>query len=85
MRSAVKLTGVTIIDEISHQFESEGMTAVLLLSESHASIHTYPRYLAALIDIFTCGHYNPNGAISEIKKALNPTKTKSIILAREQP
>jgi S-adenosylmethionine/arginine decarboxylase-like enzyme len=31
------------------------MTAVLLLAESHASIHTYPEHQACFVDLFTCG------------------------------
>ncbi|CDG16986.1 adenosylmethionine decarboxylase [Xenorhabdus doucetiae] len=77
MRSAIQTTGATIINETSHKFNPEGVTVLFLLAESHASIHTYPSHSAAFIDIFTCGNCNPNLAISEIKKALNPTKIQS--------
>ncbi len=55
MKEAAKASGVTILSSSYHQFEPEGLTQVLLLSESHASIHTYPEYNACFVDLFTCG------------------------------
>nr|WP_237703615.1 adenosylmethionine decarboxylase [Erwinia sp. Ejp617] len=82
MRDAVAASGATILNETSHKFIPEGCTALLLLSESHASIHTYPSHSAAFIDIFTCGDCNPNLAIREIEKALNPTRVNSTCVIR---
>ncbi len=55
MKTAVGLTGAGILDNRVHFFVPQGMTQVLLLSESHASIHTYPEYGACFVDLFTCG------------------------------
>jgi S-adenosylmethionine decarboxylase len=55
MQKAVQLTGAGILDDRRHFFEPQGMTQVLLLSESHASIHTYPEHGACFVDLFTCG------------------------------
>lgn len=52
---AVKASGATILSSLSHTFASDGLTMVFLLSESHASIHTYPEHNACFIDLFTCG------------------------------
>ncbi|KHS67214.1 S-adenosylmethionine decarboxylase [Pectobacterium brasiliense] len=82
MRSAVEATGATILQETSHKFTPEGVTALFLLSESHASIHTYPDLAAAFIDIFTCGNCEPNLAIKEMEKALSPTKIQSTSVIR---
>ena len=38
-----------------HQFEPQGLTGMILLSESHISIHTWPEYGTAAVDVFTCG------------------------------
>ena len=48
-------TGATYIDSISKKFEPQGVTIVIMLSESHISIHTWPEKGEAMIDIFTCG------------------------------
>lgn len=48
-------SGATVIKYSVHEFPTQGMTAVVLLSESHASIHTYPEVGSAFVDLFTCG------------------------------
>lgn len=55
MNSAVELCGATILESSSWVFPPNGLTMVFLLSESHASIHTYPEHGACFVDLFTCG------------------------------
>ena len=60
MIEAVNASGATILGTVEHVFknqlsEGDGFTIVLLLSESHASIHTYPEKKSCFIDLFTCG------------------------------
>jgi len=55
LRDAVSASGATLLGELSHQFSPSGMTAIALLSESHASIHTYPEHQSCFVDLFTCG------------------------------
>lgn len=64
IREAVLQSGVTILNEVSHIFDNRGFTMCLLLSESHFSIHTYPEYNSAFMDLFTCGN-NTNFSIFE--------------------
>jgi S-adenosylmethionine decarboxylase proenzyme len=52
---ATESSGATILDHVDYVFEPDGLTMVILLSESHASIHTYPEHGACFIDLFTCG------------------------------
>jgi S-adenosylmethionine decarboxylase proenzyme len=56
MNEAAKASGATILSSVKHVFPPNGLTMVLLLSESHASIHTYPEYGACFVDLFTCGN-----------------------------
>lgn len=56
MEAAIKAAGATLLGRADYSFSPHGMTAVLLLSESHASIHTYPEHGACFVDLFTCGH-----------------------------
>ena len=51
----LKRNGATVLGHTSHQFEPEGATVVVLLAESHASLHTWPENAAVCIDIFSCG------------------------------
>jgi len=47
--------GATVLNIDSHHFAPIGVTVLALLSESHASIHTYPETGRCFVDIFTCG------------------------------
>ena len=47
-------TGVNVLDEIHHEFEPQGFTALYLLSESHMSVHTWPENGKIRIDLFSC-------------------------------
>ena len=42
LKNAVKATGATILGTLEHKFTPQGYSAVVLIAESHASIHTYP-------------------------------------------
>ena len=47
--------GVTIIGEAFHKFDPQGVTGILAIAESHISIHTWPEYGYAAVDVFACG------------------------------
>jgi len=53
--TAISMAELTLLGEISHRFEPQGITAIALLAESHFSIHTWPEYGYAGADLFTCG------------------------------
>lgn len=54
---ACKASGAGVLNSVKHEFSPSGMTMVVLLSESHASVHTYPEHKACFIDLFTCGDH----------------------------
>ena len=55
MVEAVNRCGATIVGENFIKFNPQGVTGVLVLSESHLSIHTYPEVGFAAVDCYTCG------------------------------
>jgi S-adenosylmethionine decarboxylase proenzyme len=56
MLDAAEKSGATILKSAGWEFlPDNGFTMVILLSESHASIHTYPEFNACFVDLFTCG------------------------------
>lgn len=55
MAKAVKCGSLTRLGENFHQFEPHGVTGIILLSESHLSVHTWPEKAYAAVDLFTCG------------------------------
>lgn len=52
--SAVRESGLTVLDEGYYKFSPHGFTCFLLLSESHASVHAWPEHGYCAIDVFTC-------------------------------
>lgn len=63
--------GATILNTISHKFEPQGLTAMLLLSESHITVHTFPEKFSAAFDIYTCGDANSKVGVQWILQQLN--------------
>ncbi|MCL4492984.1 MAG: adenosylmethionine decarboxylase [Nitrospirae bacterium] len=53
--SAAKEAKATIIDVSFHEFNPFGISGMVVIAESHLSIHTWPEYSYAAVDIFTCG------------------------------
>ncbi|TCO56541.1 ornithine decarboxylase [Actinocrispum wychmicini] len=55
LERALDKAGATVCDMTFKQFEPQGVTVLALLSESHASIHSYPERGSVFVDVFTCG------------------------------
>lgn len=73
MRAGASRSGATVLSSQSKQFEPNGVTILLLLSESHFSIHTYPEKGFAGIDCYTCGDtVNPILAVRTLLSYLQP-------------
>lgn len=76
LRRAVQAAGATYLGEFHRIFEPwGGITAIIALAESHISIHTWPEYRYAALDIFTCGERtDPWKAYEYIVDAYKPEK-----------
>lgn len=71
-----------VVNESHHQFEPVGYTFAFILSESHLTIHTYPEYNSAYLDIFCCDpSFNPHTAIRVLKDAFQ-TETATFQIVR---
>ncbi len=55
MIEAARRARATIIDVSFHEFSPFGISGMVVIAESHLSIHTWPEYGYAAVDIFTCG------------------------------
>lgn len=53
---ALEEAGATVVEAHSHHFPGAGLTCVLILSESHAVLHTWPETGTANVDIFSCSN-----------------------------
>ncbi|TFW29539.1 adenosylmethionine decarboxylase [Massilia horti] len=73
LREAAQAAGARILHSHFHHFGAGcGVTGVLLLAESHISIHTWPEDGFAAADIFMCGSAQPERALELIEQALQP-------------
>jgi S-adenosylmethionine decarboxylase len=65
---SVRISGATLLHPFFHQFSPQGVSGVAVIAESHFSIHTWPEYGYAAIDIFTCGEdIDSDAAVSFLK------------------
>lgn len=71
MTQAVRLSGATIVKSSFHRYNPQGVSGVVVIAESHMSIHTWPEYGYAAVDFFTCGEEcDPSLAHEYMVKAL---------------
>ena len=81
--TAVKLSGATIIQPFFHQFSPHGITGVVVVAESHFSVHTWPEYGYCALDIFTCGEsVNGHKAMEYMKQSLGAVNASVIEVKR---
>ncbi len=71
---AAKASGLTIIDVKTHKFSPQGVTGVVVLAESHLSIHTWPEHGFAAVDVFTCGSADPKVACDMLAKRFSSSR-----------
>ncbi len=82
LRDGAEAAGATILHSHFHHFgPGEGVSGVLVLAESHISIHTWPERDFAAVDIFMCGACNPYEALPVLKAAFKPG---SVMLAEQR-
>ncbi|MAS96665.1 MAG: adenosylmethionine decarboxylase [Verrucomicrobiales bacterium] len=70
LMEAVHRSGAESIGQLSHQFKPFGVTCMVLIAESHFSLHTWPEKGYAAMDIFTCGEMDSEAAIAYVAKHL---------------
>ncbi|MNI21746.1 S-adenosylmethionine decarboxylase proenzyme precursor [compost metagenome] len=83
MVEAAEACGATVLSVQAKQFDPQGATVLVLLSESHLSIHTYPERGFAALDCYTCGEtVDPQLAIDFMVSVLKPDKIYAKKLVR---
>ena len=82
LREAAEAAKATILHSHFHHFGPDGgVSGVLVLAESHISIHTWPERDFAAIDIFMCGACNPYESLPVLKAAFKP---QSVLLSEQR-
>lgn len=85
MFEALAQTGATTLDSVKHIFFPDGLTMVVLLGESHASIHTYPEHRSCFVDLFTCGdHCHCEYFDQHLRNYLHPATVNRKVMIRHE-
>ncbi len=80
---AALATGATILGSNFHHFgKDQGVSGVVLLAESHLSIHTWPEFGVATADVFVCGNCDPNLAVPVLRDRLLPCSDTVTMMPR---
>jgi S-adenosylmethionine decarboxylase len=73
LREAAITAGATILHSHFHHFTPNGgVSGVVVLAESHISIHTWPERNYAAIDLFMCGDCDPHDSLPVLRAAFRP-------------
>ena len=83
MVGAAGAAGATIVDSTFHRFSPCGVTGVLVITESHLAIHTWPEHGFAAVDLFTCGEsIDPWRAYEVLKASLGAGRATAVEVHR---
>jgi S-adenosylmethionine decarboxylase len=75
--------GAEVREVAFHKFAPHGVSGVVIISESHLTIHSFPEHGYASIDVYTCGdRIDPNVAANYIAEALGAEKNENIEVPR---
>lgn len=75
-------SGAEIREVVFHKFAPQGVSGVVIISESHLTIHSFPEHGYASIDVYTCGDLDPNIAADYIAVALSAETQEKMELPR---
>ena len=81
MVAAAVRAGAEIREVAFHKFSPQGVSGVVVISESHLAVHTWPEFGYAAVDVFTCGErVDPRTATNYIVEAFSASNftTKEI-------
>ena len=77
LRRCVKECGATLLHIHLHHFTPNfGVSGVVVLAESHISIHTWPERQYAALDVFMCGDARPERCVEVLTRAFQPEQVR---------
>ena len=83
LKNAAQRMGSKIVKTVSHKYYPTGVTVIIILAETHISIHTWPEHGYAALDIFICSEkIDPEIGWLTVKEALQPSSFEINSLVR---
>jgi S-adenosylmethionine decarboxylase len=83
MHDSAASGNAVVLGAASHRFPNGALTAVLVLSQSHLSVHTWPEHGSANFDLLTCGRLNGELMIAHLEEALDPKRVNITRVIRD--
>ncbi len=83
LEEAARTAGGTVLGSQFHRFNPIGASGIVLLAESHLSIHTWPEWQYAAVDVFGCGvRMDPEAAVRRIGMDLGADEVRWLTVDR---
>jgi S-adenosylmethionine decarboxylase proenzyme len=82
LQEATAASGAHVLHAYAHQFTPSGMSGMILIAESHVSIHTWPEEGYLAMDILSCGHVDPQALLAHFTRGLSLTRRRLAIHQR---
>lgn len=79
---AAEKANATVLNVAFHHFTPQGVSGVVVISESHLSIHTWPEYGYAALDFYTCGDIDPKAACDYMAASLGASHVLTTEVSR---
>lgn len=84
MHDAARDGGVTVLGEEFCVFDNGAVTGVLVLAQSHLSIHTWPEFSLANVDLLSYGQLQGRRVMEQIARGLNASRVNIRCMVRAQ-
>jgi S-adenosylmethionine decarboxylase len=82
LNEAAKAAETNVVASVFRPFIPQGVSGVVVIEESHLSIHTWPEFGYASVDFFTCGSGMPEAAHRVLKKGLKAKHCELMMVDR---
>ena len=82
MRRAAEAAGARVVADVFHRFAPQGVTGVVVIEESHFSLHTWPESGYAAVDFYTCGDCHPEAAVQILREGLAARRCEQVVVHR---
>lgn len=79
---AAKAANTSVVASVFHRFTPQGVSGVVVIEESHLSVHTWPEKGYAAVDFYTCGDGNPELAHETLVEGLKPQRCEQMLVHR---
>ncbi|MCA9543292.1 MAG: adenosylmethionine decarboxylase [Myxococcales bacterium] len=82
LNDAAVAAGATVMQSAFHRFRPHGVSGVVILAESHLSVHTWPERGYAAVDLYTCGTVDAQAAHAWLARELRAERADLLWVER---